>query len=104
MPWAAGGIDDVGPMLRSVLIMGGEEDSYAVYPGQQADYEVSPSPKRLVGVARAGHLWCTDMCWIGEADGGILQIGIEYVFPDRVACTSSARRLTSRPMQRRMHG
>lgn len=88
MPWASRGAND-GPALKSVLVMGGEQDGIASYSGQVTGYERSPVPKRLVGVERAGHLWCTDLCWIGEEDGGIVQIALEYVSPP--VCTPSLR-------------
>ena len=88
MAWASGGVDAVGPMLRSTLVLGGEEDGIVAYRRQQSGYEDSPAPKRLVGIARAGHLWCTDLCWIGEEDGGIVQIAIEY---DAAAPVGDAR-------------
>ena len=78
MPWASGGAD-AGPVTQSIFVMGGEQDGIVNYRSQQLGYEVAAPPKRLLGIARAGHLWCTDLCWIGEEDGGIVQIAIEYV-------------------------
>merc|ERR1712000_289107 len=31
-------------------------------------------PKRFTSVDELGHLFCTDLCWIGEDKGGIVQI------------------------------
>ena len=78
MPWASGGAI-AGPATKSIIIMGGELDGIVNYRGQVSGYERAPVPKRLVGVAGAGHLWCTDLCWIGQENGGLVQIAIEYV-------------------------
>jgi len=74
IPWAAFGVMD-GPALQSSAIIGGVEDGIANYENQVAGYENAPIPKRLVGIARAGHMVCTDLCWIGKEHGGIVEIG-----------------------------
>jgi fermentation-respiration switch protein FrsA (DUF1100 family) len=73
MPMAAGG-SDPGPLLRSVLVLGGEADGVVPFADTRAGYDASPAPKRLVGLARAGHLAFSDICALGAERGGLLQI------------------------------
>jgi len=68
---ASGGVC-AGPSLKSTLIMGATQDSIVAYSGQQQGYADAPSPKRLVGLARAGHMAFTSFCPIGAGEGGIL--------------------------------
>lgn len=77
IPMAAGGVNP-GPALRSALILGAMDDGVVDYAQQQDGYETSPSPKRLVGLADAGHLAFSDLCAIGEDQGGLLQVAIDH--------------------------
>jgi hypothetical protein len=45
-----------GAALRSVLVLGAQSDQVVAYSAQQTGYADSPAPKRLVGLANAGHL------------------------------------------------
>jgi hypothetical protein len=59
--------------------MGGMVDSVANYSGQQSGFTSSPTPKRLVGVANAGHLNFSDICAVGKDKGGLLAIAQKYM-------------------------
>ena len=71
-----------GQYVESSLVIGGMEDSIAAYTMQQEGYSVSPKPRRLVGLAGAGHMAFTSFCPIGEDAGGILYAamaaGVEF--------------------------
>jgi len=73
MPLAAGGTT-AGPSLVSTLVMGGKDDMVATYDRVKQGYTNSPTKKRLVGIANAGHLAFSDLCYIGRDQGGILAI------------------------------
>ncbi len=80
-PMSFGGVCD-GDFVRSSLVMGGMEDGIVPYSWQQRGYEGSPLPKRLVGLADAGHMAFTSFCPIGAEEGGILaaarNAGVEF--------------------------
>jgi len=61
----------------STLVMGGLEDETLPYPNQQEGYEKSAKPRRLVGLSKAGHLAFTEMCALGEKEGGLFQIAVD---------------------------
>lgn len=71
MPMASGGVCD-GAELESTLVMGGLTDAIAAYTSQQDGYANAKPKKRLVGLAKAGHMAFTAFCPIGASDGGIL--------------------------------
>jgi hypothetical protein len=71
MPMASGGVCD-GSELQSSLILGGMTDGIAAYSGQQDGYANAKPKKRLVGLAKAGHMAFTGFCPIGASSGGIL--------------------------------
>jgi hypothetical protein len=73
MPLAAGGTS-AGAALVSTLVMGGKDDMIVQYSRQKMGYDASPPKKRLVGIANAGHLAFSDLCFIGRDQGGILAI------------------------------
>jgi hypothetical protein len=77
MPLAASGTRP-GPVLVSTLVMGGADDQIVRYSGQQSGYNSAPRRKRLVGIANAGHLAFSDLCFIGRDRGGILAIAQRY--------------------------
>ena len=39
---------------------------------QGPGFDASPAPKRLAMVSDLGHHFCSDLCWIGEDQGGIV--------------------------------
>lgn len=73
IPFASGGSTG-GASLESTLVMGGEDDGVAPFSGQQNGFSGSNPMKRLVGLANAGHLAFSDLCYVGRADGGLLTI------------------------------
>jgi predicted dienelactone hydrolase len=68
VPMAAGGTQN-GPDLKGSLIMGALNDKVVAYSRQQSGFAQSPSPKRLVGIANAGHLAFSDLCALKNKDG-----------------------------------
>ena len=61
MPLAAGGVM-AGSAVASTLVMGALQDSVVPYSSQTDGYEMSPSPKRLVGIGNQGHLAFSELC------------------------------------------
>ncbi|MBL9102357.1 MAG: hypothetical protein JNL82_15435 [Myxococcales bacterium] len=78
MPMAGAGVSP-GAALRSVLVLGAQSDKVVNYSQQQDGYADSPAPKRLVGLADAGHLAFSSLCSLSNADGqDFLEIAAEY--------------------------
>jgi hypothetical protein len=74
VPMAAGGTDP-GAALLSTLVLGGTADSVVAYGQQMNGYASSPSPKRFVGIAEAGHLTFSEICSLeNEAGDDLLTI------------------------------
>lgn len=73
IPMAAGGTSTETP-VASTLILGGVDDGVVPYKRQEDGYASSPVKKRLVAIKKAGHLAFSDLCVIGQADGGLLKI------------------------------
>jgi hypothetical protein len=74
-----------GPFLESSLVLGAANDSVdggGTWESNNAHkgYEklTTPSPKRLSGVDRLGHHFCSDLCWIGADQGGIVAIAVRH--------------------------
>eukprot|EP00656_Telonema_subtile_P035982 TRINITY_DN39951_c0_g2_i1.p1 TRINITY_DN39951_c0_g2~~TRINITY_DN39951_c0_g2_i1.p1 ORF type:complete len:386 (-),score=87.83 TRINITY_DN39951_c0_g2_i1:203-1360(-) len=65
--------------LRSTLLLGAQNDS-EVPPRthQQPAYASTPPAKRLLIGANMGHQAFSDLCWIGEDQGGICGIGKKH--------------------------
>ena len=57
------------PHLASTLYMGGESDAVVSWSSVQSAWSGSPKPRRLVGIANAGHLVFSDLCQIQNAAG-----------------------------------
>lgn len=68
IPMAAGGVSE-GAALESTLIFGAQSDKVVNYPSQQQGFMTSPAPKRLVGIANAGHLAFSSLCSLKNANG-----------------------------------
>lgn len=68
IPMAAGGVQ-AGAALKSTLILGAQADKVVQYSGQQNGFMSSPAPKRLVGIANAGHLAFSSLCSLKNANG-----------------------------------
>lgn len=80
-PMSFGGVCE-GRYVRSSLVIGGMADGIVAYSIQQRGYRDSPRPKRLLGLANAGHMAFTSFCPIGADEGGILaaarNAGVEF--------------------------
>jgi pimeloyl-ACP methyl ester carboxylesterase len=68
IPMAAGGVQR-GRALESTLVLGGTADTVVPYRRQRLGYALSPAPKRLVGLAKAGHLAFSNICTITNENG-----------------------------------
>lgn len=64
--------------LKNFVILAGLNDSVSGWTGAETGYERSPAPKRLAIVELLGHHFCSDLCWIGEEDGGLVAIAVKY--------------------------
>jgi hypothetical protein len=75
----AGDGSQANPTLQSTLIIGAYNDS-EVPPKthQEPSYPKTPVKKRLTIGANMGHQAFSDLCWIGEDQGGICGIGKKY--------------------------
>ncbi len=73
IPMAAGGTT-ASPDLVSTLVLGAERDTVVVPKSQADGFASSPKSKRLVVLARAGHLAFSDICETGKENGGLLTI------------------------------
>lgn len=77
MPLAAGGVE-AGDTLESTLVMGSRDDRVVDFSAQEEGYASSPAPKRLVGLAPAGHLIFSSLCSMhNDAGQDIVEIGTE---------------------------
>jgi hypothetical protein len=78
IPLAAGPVVSSGSALQSSMILGGTADSVVNYGALQNGYGSSAPPKRLVGIANAGHLVPSEICSASNADGqNLLEIADE---------------------------
>lgn len=69
IPMAAKGTAP-GDELESTLVLGGTADALVPYARyQRRGYATSPSPKRLVGLANAGHFAFSTACTIANSSG-----------------------------------
>ena len=78
IPMAAGGVK-AGAALKSTLVLGAQADQVVKYSGQQEGYASSPKPRRLVGIANAGHLTFSSLCSLRNAEGqDFVEIATEF--------------------------
>jgi len=77
IPTAARGVNK-GASLKSSLVLGAQNDGIALYSRVADGYDATPPRKRLVGLAKAGHLAFSDLCAIGKDKGGLLQIATDH--------------------------
>jgi predicted dienelactone hydrolase len=78
VPMAAGGVQE-GSALESTLVLAAMDDGVVPFDATLEGFEASPSPKRFLGIANAGHLVFSDLCAIRNADGqDIVSIAVEY--------------------------
>jgi len=68
-----------GSRLKSTLVLTAQNDTIVGYDKELSDYEsCKASPKRFAAVDLLGHLFCTDLCWIGESAGGVVKIAEDH--------------------------
>ncbi len=77
---ASPGYGDLPPEQPSLSLWGAAD--HVATPGSLAQaFAKRPSPRRSIGIARAGHLAFTDLCAIGREKGGVLQIAADHGIP-----------------------
>ena len=65
--------------LRSTLVMGGEADTVVRWSQVQMAYSRSATPRRLVGIANAGHLAFSNLCDTVNAEGqDLVEVATEH--------------------------
>ncbi len=77
----AAGSGDLTPTGKPVLFLAGALDGIIPISSVRAGYDASVSPRRLISMARTGHLAFSDLCAVGRDQGGILQIASDYGVP-----------------------
>jgi dienelactone hydrolase len=76
---AGGQASAASATLEQSLFLGGRADMIVPWSGVSGAYQSSPSPKRLAGLANAGHLAFSDLCETRNAeDQNLLDIAIEH--------------------------
>lgn len=79
IPMAASGAVEASSTLEQILFIGGMSDAVVDYGATVSAYEGSPAPRRLVGVANAGHLVVSDLCAIHNDEGkNMLEVAQEH--------------------------
>lgn len=73
----AGGAPVPGDRLKSTLVLSADKDGVA-HSQANAYTGCKVTPKRFAEVDNLGHLFCSDLCWIGEDAGGIVQIAKDH--------------------------
>jgi len=64
-----------GSRLKSTLVLTAQNDTIVGYDREYSDYvSCKAAPKRFAAVDHLGHLFCTDLCWIGADAGGVVKI------------------------------
>ena len=92
VPMAGGGTRKVASsVLESTLVLAARNDSICAYKNEVSGYGSTIGKKRFVVVGDAGHLFCSDLCWIGEPQGGIVAIAASHGFGSKIAQSESAR-------------
>lgn len=67
--WAAGTPLRQAMTMQSALFVGGTDDKVVRFTAVQAGYKATAPTKRLIGIARAGHLVMTELCSLKNQDG-----------------------------------
>jgi len=71
-----------GQYIKSVLIMGAEDDRITPYSGQVSAYDSSDAAlTRLIGIKNSGHMAFTEICTLLEDQGGILAFAKNHGVP-----------------------
>jgi len=75
----AGFAPKLGKRAKSALVLAARNDTIVSYPQEVQAYEhLRMVPRRFAAVDALGHLFCTDLCWIGASAGGIVQIALDH--------------------------
>ena len=72
----AGVASPPGLPAASAMVLGAVNDSIVPLYRQRDGYASTPAPKRLAAAAGVGHQFCSDLCWISAAQGGIARVGL----------------------------
>jgi len=68
-----------GTRVKSSLVLAARNDTIVAYDEELAAYDtLKMTPRRFASVDALGHLFCSDLCWIGASAGGIVQIAIDH--------------------------
>lgn len=74
----AGGSPNPGDRLKSTLVLAAQNDTIVNYASDLRNYHNSKAfPKRFAAAERLGHLFCTDLCYIGASAGGVVNIAFD---------------------------
>lgn len=73
--------------VASAMILGAVNDSIVPLYRQHDGYAATAAPKRLAAAAGVGHQFCSDLCWISAAQGGIARV-LKIRNYYRMLCTS----------------
>merc|ERR1712183_1104970 len=69
----------MGARVKSTLILAARNDSVVNYSREVAAFQQDKlAPRRFASVDALGHLFCSDLCWIGEDAGGVVKIAIDH--------------------------
>merc|ERR1712227_914973 len=64
--------------VKSSLMLAARNDTIVNYGFEVAAYtNQTIAPRRFASVDALGHLFCSDLCWIGASAGGIVQIALD---------------------------
>jgi len=78
LPMAAEAINPVDRPV-SLLVLGAVDDQIVPFSRQQAGYDSSAPPKRLVGLSNAGHMAFSELCGLKNARGqDLVDVAIEH--------------------------
>lgn len=65
--------------VKSSLVLAARNDTIVEYASEQDAYnKLTLVPRRFASVDALGHLFCSDLCWIGADAGGIVQIALDH--------------------------
>merc|ERR1719277_1859545 len=78
-----------GSRVKSSLVLAARNDTIVDYSEEVKAYaDLKLTPRRFASVDALGHLFCTDLCYIGADAGGFVQIAedhgirVAYMFGD----------------------
>ncbi|MCO4763741.1 MAG: hypothetical protein KC502_19670 [Myxococcales bacterium] len=77
IPMAAGGVDPASP-VTSTLVLGGIDDGTVAFKRTREGYVETKGTKRLVGLAKAGHLAFSDLCVVAGDAGDLFSLATQW--------------------------